>query len=105
MPLTPLTPEQRTEALQKAAAVRKERAGIKDRLKAGGLTVAEILRSAESSDVIGKMKVSEMLGAVPGVGKVRAKQIMGRHGIADGRRLRGLGANQRKAIEEEFSAA
>jgi hypothetical protein len=29
---------------------------------------------------------------------------MERHGIAEGRRLRGLGANQRAALEQEFGA-
>jgi hypothetical protein len=38
------------------------------------------------------------------VGKVRAKQIMDRLGIADSRRVRGLGANQRAALEQEFGA-
>ena len=48
------------------------------------------------------MKVSALLESVPGVGKVRAKQIMERLGIAESRRVRGLGANQRTALENEF---
>jgi ribosomal protein S13 len=39
---------------------------------------------------------------MPGVGKVRAKEIMSRIGIADSRRLRGLGANQISALLREF---
>ena len=50
----------------------------------------------------GKMKVSALLESMPGVGKVRAKQIMERLGIAESRRVRGLGANQRSALESEF---
>jgi ribosomal protein S13 len=48
------------------------------------------------------MKVSALLEAMPGVGKVRARQIMERLGIAESRRVRGLGANQRTALEHEF---
>ena len=51
---------------------------------------------------LGKMKVSALLEAMPGVGKVRARQIMERLGIAESRRVRGLGANQRAALENEF---
>jgi hypothetical protein len=105
MPLVPLTPEQRADALVKAAVARKARGDVKTGLKRGAVTLAEVLKSAEASEVIGKMKVSALLAAMPGVGKVRAKQIMERHGIAEGRRLRGLGPNQRKAIEEEFAPA
>ena len=42
--------------------------------------------------------------SLPGVGKVRAKQIMERLGIAESRRVRGLGTNQRSALEQEFGA-
>ena len=54
--------------------------------------------------MIGKMKVSALLESLPGVGKVRAKQIMERLGIAESRRVRGLGTNQRAALEQEFGA-
>ncbi len=42
---------------------------------------------AESDDTVGKMKVSALLESVPGVGKVRARQIMERlwhRGVAAG---------------------
>jgi hypothetical protein len=103
MALAPLTPEQRADALAKAALARKTRGDVKTELKRGAVTLAEVLKSAESSDIVGKMKVSALLGAMPGVGKVRARQIMERHGIAETRRLRGLGANQRAALELEFA--
>ncbi len=54
--------------------------------------------------MIGKMKVSELLESMPGVGKVRARQLMERLGIAGTRRVRGLGANQVAALEREFGA-
>jgi len=40
---------------------------------------------------------------MPGVGKVRAQKIMERVGISPTRRVRGLGVNQRRALEREFA--
>lgn len=102
MGLPPLTPEQRAAALEKAAEARRERAEVKNRLKHSGASLSEVLEEGQTNDVIGKMKVSALLEALPGVGKVRASQIMERLGIADSRRVRGLGANQRAALESEF---
>jgi transposase len=101
--LPPLTPDQRAAALEKAAQARKERAEIKNKLKHAVTTLPEVLKEGQTDDVVGKMKVSALLESMPGVGKVRAKQIMERLGIAESRRVRGLGANQRIALEKEFS--
>ena len=68
------------------------------------MTLSEVIKDGSTDDVIGKMKVSALLESLPGVGKVRAKQIMERLGIAESRRVRGLGANQRAALEQEFGA-
>jgi hypothetical protein len=100
--LPQLTEEQRAAALEKAAAARKTRAELKDRLKRGGTTIKEVLHQSDSDDVLGKMKVSALLEAMPGVGKVRAAQIMEEHEIAPSRRLRGLGDRQRKALLTHF---
>jgi transposase len=100
--LPPLTPEQRAAALQKAAEARRERAEVKNRLKHSGASLTEVVRDGQKNEVIGKMKVSALLESMPGVGKVRAKQIMERLGISETRRVRGLGANQIAALEREF---
>ena len=102
MALPPLTPEQRTAALEKAAKARKERAEVKNNLKRGAIKLPAVLKQGQRDDTVGKMKVSALLEAMPGVGKVRARQIMERLGIAESRRVRGLGANQRTALEHEF---
>jgi transposase len=94
MALPPLTPEQRAAALEKAAQARKDRAQVKARLKHGAVSLPQVLREGQSHDVIGRMKVSELLEAMPGVGKVRAKQIMAHLGISESKRVRGLGHNQ-----------
>ena len=103
MALPPLTDEQRRAALQKAAAARRERAEIKNRLKYSGGSLPEVLHQGRTNDVVGKMKVVDLLQSVPGLGKVRAKQVMERIGIAETRRVRGLGTNQIAALEREFS--
>ncbi len=102
MALPPLTPEQRAAALEKAAKARKERAEVKHRLKHGGISLTEVLKLGQSDEVIGKMKVSALLEALPKVGKVKAQEIMTELEIAPTRRLRGLGDRQRKALLEKF---
>ena len=105
MALPPLTPAQRAAALEKAAKARKDRAEVKNNLKRGAITLPAVLNQGQSDDTVGKMKVSALLEAMPGVGKVRARQIMERLGIAESRRVRGLGANQRTALENEFGGS
>jgi hypothetical protein len=105
VPLPTLTPEQRAAALQKAAEVRKARAELKEQLKAGKISLTAVLDRAESDDVVGKLKVSAVLQSLPSIGKIRATQIMERLKIADSRRLRGLGEQQRKALLSEFAAS
>jgi hypothetical protein len=102
MPLPALSPEQRAAALEKAAAARKARAELRERLKSKGATVGDVLKQGETDEVIGKMRVSAVLESLPGVGKARAAKIMERLEISPTRRVRGLGANQRKALESEF---
>ena len=96
-----LTPEQREAALAKAAAARAARADIKARLKNQSLTLAEALSSDD--DNIAKLKVVSMLESLPKVGKVKASRIMEEIGIADNRRVQGLGAQQRAALLERLS--
>ena len=103
--LPTITPEQRAAALERAAQVRAERAEVKKLLKQGTTTLPAVLADAAHNDAIAKMKVLALILSMPGVGKVRAGQIMERLGIAEDRRVRGLGANQRAALESEFAAA
>ena len=103
MPLPDLSPEQRAAALEKAAAARKARAELREQLKSKGATVGDVLKKGDTDEVIGKMRVSAVLESLPGVGKARAAKIMERLEISPTRRVRGLGANQRKALEAEFA--
>lgn len=102
MPLPPLSEEQRKAALEKAGLARRRRAEVKAKLKAGSMGLTDVLRDADNDEILGKMKVSAMLEALPGVGKVRAQKVMEELGISTTRRLRGLGDKQRTALKERF---
>jgi hypothetical protein len=97
-----LSTEQRQANLEKAAASRRERAEVKNRLKHSGASIMEVLHQGQENDVIGKMRVLDLLQAMPGLGKVRARQLMERLSISESRRVRGLGTNQIAALEREF---
>ena len=85
----------------KAAEVRRERAELRNQLKAGEISLSDLLDRV-GDDVVGKMKVLAVLEALPGVGKVKARRAMEGIGISETRRLRGLGARQRGQLLETF---
>jgi hypothetical protein len=104
MPNPPaLTAEQRQAALEKAAQNRRIRAELKDRLKMGNISLADLFQEADEDEVVGNLKVVAMLESLPGVGKVKARRVMEQIGISESRRVRGLGRQQRRALLEEFS--
>lgn len=102
MALPPLTPEQRTAALQKAAAARQARAEVKNRLKYSQGSLSEVIEQGQHDDTIGKLKVVALLESMPGIGKVKARSIMSEIGISQTRRIRGLGPHQVAALVERF---
>jgi len=103
MPLPPsLSPEQRQAALDKAAAARRLRAELKEKLKMGSISLNELLEQGERDDAVAKLKVVTVLESLPGVGKVRARRIMEELDISESRRVRGLGGNQRDALLKKF---
>src|SRR5205085_11677344 len=104
MPLPPaLSPDQRQAALQKAAAARRQRAELKEKLKMSSITLAELLEQGERDEVVGKMKVLAVLESLPGLGKVKARRLMDTIGISETRRVQALGVNQKEALLKEPS--
>ena len=95
----PLSPEQRAAALAKAAEARRVRAELREALRVGDTTLAEVL-DRSGDDIVGGMKVKAVLTALPGLGKVKSYRLMDRLGIAENRRVRGLGPHQRQALLE-----
>lgn len=103
MPLPPpLTEEQRRQALQKAAEARRKRAELKEQLKSGRTSLADLI-ARTGDEVVGKMKVSTVLESLPGVGRVRARKLMERLDISESRRMRGLGTKQKESLLNEFA--
>ncbi len=98
-----LSDEQRAAALAKAAEARRVRAEMKELLKTGTVRLSELLDRASEDDIVAGMKVNTVLSSMPGTGKVKAKRLMESLGIADNRRIRGLGERQREALLHEFS--
>jgi signal recognition particle GTPase len=104
MPQPPsLSPDQRQAALEKAAAARRLRAELKEKLKMGSLTLKELLAQASHDEIVGKMKVIAVLESLPGLGKVKARRLMEDVGISETRRIQGLGDQQRKKLFERLS--
>ena len=97
-----LTKEQREAALKKAGEVRAARAELKEKLKMGSVTLADVLKQADTDDVVGKLKVLSLLESLPGVGKVKARRLMEEIGISESRRVKGLGPQQRQALLEQL---
>lgn len=98
-----LTDEQRKAALAKAAEARRVRAEVKELLKTGSLRITELFDRAENDEIVAGLKVESLVSSMPGTGKIKAKRLMESIGIAENRRIRGLGANQKEALIAEFS--
>lgn len=101
MAVPKISAEDRAKALAKAQQVRKDRAAIREELKTGKLAIQDIIdRKAE--DVVGGMRVKYVLESLPGIGKVRAAEIMEQIGIDENRKVKGLGSRQVVALQERL---
>jgi hypothetical protein len=96
--LPTLTPEQRAEALAKAAEARKARSELLASIKSGERTIGSVLDKAKEDKTIGKTKVAALLKAVPGLGAVKVAALLEQTGIDPDRRAAGLGDRQRAAL-------
>lgn len=106
MSLPPLTPEQRSAAAARGVAARQLRAEVRASLKAGAITVAEVLADGQSDDdrgrALARMRVVDLLSSFRGIGPVRAAEAMERLHIAANRRVGGLGPHQADALIESL---
>ena len=99
MPTPPaLTDEDRLAALAKAAEARRARAALKEELKAGTIGLSDVFERAETDSVVAGTKILVILESLPGNGKVKSRRDLEAAGIAESRRVRGVGASQRKAL-------
>lgn len=98
-----LTSEQRRAAQDRAIAARRVRSEVRTALKSRSTSLREVMDRASTDDAIGRMKVVDVLEALPAIGPTKADRIMKRLGIAMSRRLRGLGEHQRERLLAEFA--
>ena len=97
---SPLDEDARALGRERALAARRERASIKRELREGSLTPAEVLARRMDDPVVSRMKVTDLLESLPGIGPARAAQVLDRCHISPTRRLRGLGDHQAAALVE-----
>lgn len=91
-----LSDEQRRANLERAMQVRKERAELRMRTKAGTVSISD----AMDEDIAQNIRVESFLCGFPGIGKPRAQKMMRELHIAPNRRVRGLGKRQRDGLIE-----
>lgn len=102
MALRELSKEERDTARKKALAARMERAQLKQDFGAGRISFEDVLRRAEGSEAIARLKTLELLESLPGVGRVTATRVLEDLGISENRRIGGLGVKQRSALDKHL---
>ena len=103
MALPTLSPEQRAEALQKAQAARQARKQLLEQVKSGEATIAQVIERAKDDPIVAKTRVGQVVLALPGYGPAKVAAVLNDAGIADGRRVAGLGAKQHEALISALS--
>lgn len=95
-----LSRRSRRKAGMKAVAARQERAKVKEQIATGNLFFFDLFTDERKS--ITRMKLIDLLQAVPGIGQVRAEIIFDRTGISPSRRIGGVGKRQLELLRQEF---
>lgn len=92
------TVEQRRAASQWAVLARRRRAEVAGQVKAGALSLPDLLDLARTDEAVAAMRVSAVVESLPRMGPRRAEEAMLRLRVSPSRRLRGLGSAQRVAL-------
>ena len=95
-----LSGRSRRKAGINAVKARQERAKIKEMIKNGEIFFFDLFDDERQS--VKRMKMIDLLTAVPGIGKTRAELIIGRTGISPSRRIGGVGRRQLEQLRQEF---
>lgn len=103
MAIPQLSSAQLESARAAATEARRARAALKERVRTGELTLSAALAEAMKDESLSRVKVVDLLRALPRVGVTRSAEIMENLGIAPNRRIRGLGRHQVQRLEELFS--
>ncbi|MWB97030.1 guanylate kinase [Agromyces seonyuensis] len=92
----------RVAASRAAVAARRARAAVKAEIASGERSPLDVLRVAfaEPDSPEGRLRVTEYLTSIPAIGVTKAARIMDQLGIADAKRVGGLGRLQRRRLRE-----
>lgn len=96
-----LSADERAKASAAGVSARRERAKIKEEIAQSHKSPFEVINDPRGS--IQRMKVLELLDAVPGIGPIRAQAIMSKIEISPSRRIGGLGQRQLIALGNELA--
>ncbi len=100
------SPSQRMEALQKANAIRSQRAQLKKELKSGELEIVTVLK--DPPEFLKTAKVMDLLLVVPKFGRVKAARVLTRCRISQAKTVGGLSERQRaelcETLEKRFAS-
>lgn len=102
MAIPQLSSAQLEAAREAATQARRARAELKEQVKTSAVSFTEALNKAVGDDTLSRIKVVDLLRAVPRVGITRASEIMENLQIAPNRRIRGLGRHQVDRLDELF---
>jgi guanylate kinase len=91
----------RVAASHAAVAARRARAAVKSSIRSRERNAVEIVETGwagEAPTAEGSLRVRELLTSLPGVGPTRAGKVMRELGIADSKRIAGLGVRQKAKL-------
>lgn len=81
---------------ERSVEVRRERAALKERLKAGEIAPADVLN--DNSSIAAKIRLFAFLKNCPGVGTVGARTLLRALGLSETKTIRSLGPVQKARI-------
>ena len=93
-----MTDEQRAEGLRRAAEARRERAQIRADLRLKQISFAQAVEYEPAQ----RIRVFDLIRAVPGYGHARATDLMERLGISPIKRVGGLTERQKADLLAHF---
>lgn len=81
---------------ERSVEVRRERAALKERLKAGEIAPVDVLN--DNSNIAAKIRLFAFLKNCPGVGTVGARSLLRALGLSETKTIRSLGPVQKARI-------
>lgn len=95
-----LSRRSRRKAGKAAVLARQERARVKEAVASGQIYFFDLFSDDRKS--VRRMKLMDLLQAVPGIGEIRAEIIIRRAGVSPSRRIGGVGRRQIELLSKEF---